>query len=113
MQSINFELDGKKYCCKKLNAKEQLKIATRLARGANSLANLDDNDLDYVVGKLLGTVQVQHEPSKNWINVVTNDSPDYELMDETMTLTLLNELAANAMEHNFGDFSEGAPSVSN
>lgn len=112
MQTINFELDGKKYCCKKLNAKVQLKLAARLGRGDGSLLGLSDDDLDYAMGKLLGTLQVQESDSKMWVNVVTNDTPEYEFMDEGIKLKTVNELSKKVTDIHFGDFSEGAPSDS-
>lgn len=112
MKTIDFEHHGKKYICKKLNAKQQLKIASRLSRGSGEIISLGDHDLDYVVGKLLGTLSTQDDTTKMWSSIVTNDTPEYELMDETMSLKLLNELTRKVADIHFEDFSEGAPSGS-
>lgn len=133
---MEFELNGQAYRADKLSAMKQFHIVRRLApvlaglapmadrarlsalaeaapaeflpQLAKTLAQMTDEDAEFVIYGLLGAVKKKESGGLGWSGVVVNG----QLMYQNLSMAEMMQLAVKAGQYNLSDFLAALPQLS-
>jgi hypothetical protein len=121
---LEFELEGKKFRCEKMDTFKQFAVLRRLgalfptARGAIDIwpkdpmlavsymmaafSKLSDEDANYLINACLAVCKFQ-QGKDLWVDLMTGNTPMFNDMELPMVL----QICWKVLEHNFGSFTQG------
>lgn len=85
-------------------AKDDQEGLMALGGVAKALAEMSDNDVDYVLDRCMAVVSRKDSTGQRWVRVQANGSQ--QLMFEDITMQHMMQLTIKVLEENLGNFSE-------